>query len=60
MYLLPIWSKAFLFRVAPFQNEASFAGLKTEGHLSCLPYLFVLRFYGPVNPIGHVERGQFT
>ena len=22
--------------------------------------LFVLRFYGPVNPIGHVERGQFT
>ena len=22
-------------------------------------YLFVLRFYGPVNPMGHVERGQF-
>ena len=22
--------------------------------------LFVLRFYGPVNPLGHVERGQFT
>ena len=22
--------------------------------------LFVLRFYGPVNPVGHVERGQFT
>ena len=22
--------------------------------------LFVLRFYGPVNPMGHVERGQFT
>ena len=22
--------------------------------------LFVLRFYGPVNPWGHVERGQFT
>ena len=22
--------------------------------------LFVLRFYGPVNPKGHVERGQFT
>ena len=25
--------------------------------ISCL---FVLRFYGPVNPRGHVERGQFT
>ena len=24
------------------------------------PSLFVLRFYGPVNPMGHVERGQFT
>ena len=24
------------------------------------PGLFVLRFYGPMNPIGHVERGQFT
>ena len=23
-------------------------------------YLFVLRFNGPVNPMGHVERGQFT
>ena len=25
-------------------------------------FLFVLRFYGPVNPmaLGHVERGQFT
>ena len=22
--------------------------------------LFVLRFYGPVNPMGHVEHGQFT
>ena len=22
--------------------------------------LFVLRFYGPVNPMGHVERGQFS
>ena len=22
--------------------------------------LFVLRFYGSVNPMGHVERGQFT
>ena len=22
--------------------------------------LFVLRFYGPVNQWGHVERGQFT
>ena len=22
--------------------------------------LFVLKFYGPVNPLGHVERGQFT
>ena len=22
--------------------------------------LFVLRFYGPVNLMGHVERGQFT
>ena len=22
--------------------------------------LFVLRFYGPVNPLGHVEHGQFT
>ena len=22
--------------------------------------LFVLRLYGPVNPMGHVERGQFT
>ena len=22
--------------------------------------LFVLRFYGPVNPMGHAERGQFT
>ena len=21
---------------------------------------FVLRIYGPVNPMGHVERGQFT
>ena len=25
-----------------------------------LSHLFVLRFYGPVNPMGHVERGQFT
>ena len=25
-----------------------------------LCFLFVLRFYGPVNPMGHVERGQFT
>ena len=25
-----------------------------------LENLFVLRFYGPVNPMGHVERGQFT
>ena len=26
-----------------------------------LPYLlFVLRFYGPINPRGHVECGQFT
>ena len=23
-------------------------------------FLFVLRFYGPVNQWGHVERGQFT
>ena len=22
--------------------------------------LFVFRFYSPVNPMGHVERGQFT
>ena len=22
--------------------------------------LFVLRFYGPVNPMGHVEPGHFT
>ena len=22
--------------------------------------LFVLRFYDPVNPMGHVERGQLT
>ena len=22
--------------------------------------VFVLRFYGSVNPMGHVERGQFT
>ena len=22
--------------------------------------LFVLRFYGSVNPMGHVERSQFT
>ena len=25
-----------------------------------MPYLFVLWFYGPVNPWGHVKRGQFT
>ena len=24
------------------------------------PNLFVLRFYGPVNPMGSFERGQFT
>ena len=23
-------------------------------------YLFVLRFYGPIKPIGHVEHSQFT
>ena len=23
-------------------------------------YLFVLRFYGPVNPMGHVQHGQFV
>ena len=25
-----------------------------------LHYLFVLRFYGPFNPMRHVERSQFT
>ena len=28
--------------------------------LFCLLFVFLLRFYGPVNPMGHVERGQFT
>ena len=23
-------------------------------------FLFVSKFYGPFNPVGHVERGQFT
>ena len=27
---------------------------------SILFVLFVLRFYGPVNPMGHIERDQFT
>ena len=27
---------------------------------SVIGCLFVLRFYGPVNPRGHVECGQFT
>ena len=28
--------------------------------MSSLQRCFVLRFYGSVNPMGHVKRGQFT
>ena len=31
-----------------------------QGGIRKTIHLFVLRFYGPVNPMGHVERGQFT
>ena len=39
---------------------------KKKKYFKCRPLkivfvsLFVLRFYGPVNPMGHVERVQFT
>ena len=28
--------------------------------LSVVSGMFVLRFYSPVSPVGHVERSQFT
>ena len=46
--------------------SSSFVRCPTRGRswsiivLSVHVCLFVLRFYGPVNPMGHVERGQFT
>ena len=50
----------FFFKMLSAENFTQSAKRQVHNSLVLSCGLFVLRFYGPGNPIGHVERGQFT
>ena len=41
-------------------SEDSYQPRQSDQNLHWSQFVFVLRFYGRVNPIGHVEHSQFT
>ena len=51
-----VYESNIIFHFCLLFDESAAVNLRRRTNDCCL---FALRFYGPVNPLDHVERGQF-